>query len=74
MDQESLNNAVKIAQPDEVYNLAAQSFVATSWKQPVLTAEVDAVGVIRVLNAVKNYAPKAKFYQASSSEMYGNSN
>jgi len=73
MDQESLNNAVKIAQPDEVYNLAAQSFVATSWKQPVLTAEIDAVGVIRILNAVKDYAPKAKFYQASSSEMYGNS-
>ncbi|MDD3861681.1 MAG: GDP-mannose 4,6-dehydratase, partial [Candidatus Gracilibacteria bacterium] len=73
MDQESLNNAVKISQPDEVYNLAAQSFVATSWKQPILTAEVDAVGVIRILNAVKDFAPKAKFYQASSSEMYGNS-
>lgn len=73
MDQESLNNAVKVSQPDEVYNLAAQSFVATSWKQPVLTAEVDAVGVIRILNAVKDFAPNAKFYQASSSEMYGNS-
>ncbi|MCX6733865.1 MAG: GDP-mannose 4,6-dehydratase [Candidatus Peregrinibacteria bacterium] len=73
MDQESLNNAVKQSQPDEVYNLAAQSFVATSWKQPVLTAEIDAVGVIRILNAVKDFAPKAKFYQASSSEMYGNS-
>lgn len=73
MDQESLNNAVRISQPDEVYNLAAQSFVATSWKQPVLTAEIDAIGVIRILNAMKDFAPKAKFYQASSSEMYGNS-
>lgn len=73
IDQDSLNNAVKQSQPDEVYNLAAQSFVATSWKQPVLTSEVDALGVIRILNAVRDFAPSAKFYQASSSEMYGNS-
>lgn len=73
-DQDSLNNAVKQSAPDEVYNLAAQSFVATSWKQPILTAEVDALGVIRILNSVRDFAPNAKFYQASSSEMYGNSN
>ena len=72
-DQESLNRAVKLSNPDEVYNLAAQSFVATSWKQPVLTAEVDALGVIKILNAVREFAPGARFYQASSSEMFGNS-
>ncbi|MBD3360215.1 NAD-dependent epimerase/dehydratase family protein [Candidatus Peregrinibacteria bacterium] len=72
-DQESLNNAVKLSKPVEVYNLAAQSYVGTSWKQAVLTAEVDAVGVIKILNAVKDFASDAKFYQASSSEMFGNS-
>lgn len=73
LDTESLNLAVSIAQPDEVYNLAAQSFVGTSWKQAILTTEVNALGVTRLLNAVKHFAPKAKFYQASTSEMYGNS-
>ena len=71
-DQASLNNAVKEAQPDEVYNLAAQSFVATSWKQPVLTSNVGALGTLRVLEAVKHFAPQARVYQASTSEMYGN--
>lgn len=73
LDTESLNLAVTTAQPDEVYNLAAQSFVGTSWKQAILTSEVNALGVTRILNAVKHFAPKAKFYQASTSEMYGNS-
>ena len=72
LDQASLNNAVSTAKPDEVYNLAAQSFVATSWKQPVLTTNVTAVGTLRMLEAVRLCAPQAKFYQASSSEMYGN--
>lgn len=71
-DQASLNEAVKKSQPDEVYNLGAQSFVGTSWKQPELTAEVTGLGTLRVLEAVRQFAPKARFYQASSSEMYGN--
>ena len=58
------------AQPDEVYNLAAMSFVPTSWSQPVLTAEFDAVGVIRILEAIRLTNPEARFYQASSSEMF----
>ena len=58
-------------QPDEIYNLAAQSFVQTSWSQPVLTGEFTALGVTRILEAVKKAAPKARFYQASSSEMFG---
>ncbi len=73
IDQGSLNNAVKVSKPDEVYNLAAQSFVGTSWQQAVLTSEVTAIGVIKMLNAVSDFAPNAKFYQASSSEMFGNS-
>ncbi len=73
LDQESLATAVKKAKPDEVYNLAAQSFVATSWTQPILTSEIDGLGVVRLLNAVRSFAPHAKFYQASTSEMYGNS-
>lgn len=72
-DQQSLADAVKMARPDEVYNLAAQSFVGTSWAQPVLTGEVDGLGVVRLLNAVRDFAPGARFYQASTSEMYGNS-
>ena len=56
----------------KIYNLAAQSFVATSWKQPILTTEVTAVGTLKLLEAVREFSPKAKFYQASSSEMYGN--
>jgi GDPmannose 4,6-dehydratase len=71
-DQASLINAIKIASPDEVYNLAAQSYVATSWKQPILTTEITAVGTLKLLESVKQFAPNAKFYQASSSEMYGN--
>ncbi len=72
-DQPSLNRAVIESKPDEIYNLAAQSFVATSWNQPVLTGEVDALGTLKLLEAMKNFAPNAKFYQASTSEMYGNS-
>jgi len=71
VDQSSLIKALKIAQPHEVYNLAAQSFVPISWTQPVLTSEVTGLGVIRMLEAVQIAAPKAKFYQASSSEMFG---
>ncbi len=71
LDQPSLIEALEVAKPDEVYNLAAQSFVQTSWNQPVLTAEFTAVGVTRVLEAVRKAAPKARFYQASSSEMFG---
>lgn len=70
-DQSSLNTAMHTAQPDEVYNLAAQSFVATSWNQPVLTGDVTGLGVVRVLEAVRHFCPDAKFYQASSSEMIG---
>jgi len=71
LDQKSLDDAVHEAQPDEVYNLAAQSFVKTSWNQAVLTGEYTALGVTRMLEAVKTASPKAKFYQASSSEMFG---
>ncbi len=71
LDQTSLTDVVGQVQPDEVYNLAAQSFVQTSWTQPVLTGEFTALGVTRMLEAVKKAAPKARFYQASSSEMFG---
>lgn len=71
LDQVSLSQALKRAQPTEVYNLAAQSFVPTSWEQPVLTAEFTAVGVSRLLEAIREVCPKVKFYQASSSEMFG---
>jgi GDPmannose 4,6-dehydratase len=71
LDQKSLDDAVAEAQPDEVYNLAAQSFVKTSWNQAVLTGEYTALGVTRMLEAVKTVNKKAKFYQASSSEMFG---
>lgn len=70
-DQSSLLDAIETIRPDEVYNLAAQSFVQTSWKQPVLTAEFTAVGVTKILEAIRRAAPKARFYQASSSEMFG---
>lgn len=70
-DQSSLMDAMHAVQPDEVYNLGAQSFVQTSWNQPVLTAEFTAVGVTKILEAVRRVAPKARFYQASSSEMFG---
>ena len=71
LDQQSLTTAIEISKPDEIYNLAAQSFVATSWSQPVLTGEFTALGVTRMLEATRQLAPKAKFYQASSSEMFG---
>jgi GDPmannose 4,6-dehydratase len=71
LDQPSLTAALEQAQPDEVYNLAAQSFVPTSWTQPVLTAEFTAVGVTRLLEAIRSFDPTIRFYQASSSEMYG---
>jgi len=71
LDQSSLMDAVACSEPDEVYNLAAQSFVQTSWVQPTLTAEFTAVGVTKMLEAVRKVAPKARFYQASSSEMFG---
>ncbi|MGX4583403.1 GDP-mannose 4,6-dehydratase [Paenibacillus chitinolyticus] len=70
-DLSSLIRAVQVAAPDEVYNLAAQSFVATSWEQPVLTAQATAVGVTNMLEAVRIVKPDARFYQASSSEMFG---
>lgn len=71
-DEASLINAVKRIYPDEIYNLAAQSFVGTSWDQPVVTCEINAMGVLKLLNAVKMGCPTAKFYQASTSEMFGN--
>ena len=71
LDQNSLIEAIQFAKPDEVYNLGAQSFVPTSWNQPVLTGEFTALGVTRMLEAVRVINPKAKFYQASSSEMFG---
>ncbi|MBL0177853.1 MAG: GDP-mannose 4,6-dehydratase [Gemmatimonadetes bacterium] len=71
LDQHSLTMVMQEVQPDEVYNLAAQSFVPTSFTQPVLTGEFTALGVTRILEAVRLAAPKARFYQASSSEMFG---
>jgi GDPmannose 4,6-dehydratase len=71
LDQTSLMDACAEVQPDEIYNLAAQSFVATSWTQPVLTGEFTAIGVTRLLEAMRRTVPKARFYQASSSEMFG---
>lgn len=71
LDQNSLINAVAAAQPDEVYNLAAQSFVPASFSQPVLTGEFTALGVTRILESIRVVNPKIRFYQASSSEMFG---
>ena len=71
LDQHSLQAVVRAARPDEVYNLAAQSFVPTSWAQPVLTGEFTALGVTRLLDAIRLEKPDARFYQASSSEMFG---
>lgn len=67
----SLINAMKVSQADEVYNLAAQSFVATSWEQPIATADIDALGVTNMLEAIRTVKPEAHFYQASTSEMFG---
>lgn len=71
LDQSSLMHLLKEVRPHEVYNLAAQSFVPTSWEQPVLTAEFTALGVTRLLEAIRHVDPTIRFYQASSSEMYG---
>jgi GDPmannose 4,6-dehydratase len=71
IDQQSMSFALQDIAPDEIYNLAAQSFVKASWEQPVLTGEFTALGVTRVLEAMRLACPKAKFYQASSSEMFG---
>ena len=71
LDQLSLIDVVKTVRPTEIYNLAAMSFVPTSWQQPVLTAEFDAIGVTRLLEAARLAAPEARVYQASSSEMFG---
>lgn len=71
LDQNSLITIMQETRPDEVYNLAAQSFVPTSWQQPVLTSEFTAIGVTRVLEAIRIVDPKIRFYQASSSEMFG---
>ena len=71
LDQSSLVEALEEAQPEEVYNLGAQSFVPTSWRQPVLTAEFTAVGVTRLLEAIRRVNPDIRLYQASSSEMFG---
>lgn len=70
-DVVSLINAMRISDADEVYNLAAQSFVATSWEQPLATAEIDALGVTNMLEAIRTVKPSCRFYQASTSEMFG---
>jgi len=70
-DQGSLDRIISTHQPDEVYNLAAQSFVGASWDQPIMTSEITGLGVTRLLEAVRNFCPTAKFYQAGSSEMLG---
>ncbi len=71
LDQMSLMEAIRESDPDEVYNLAAQSFVSTSWNQPLLTGEFTALGVTRLLEAIRRVKPELRFYQASSSEMFG---
>src|SRR5690242_10606491 len=71
LDHRSLVDAMRAAKPSEIYNLAAMSFVAVSWIQPTLTAEFTGVGVTRMLEAMRETCPEARFYQASSSEMYG---
>ena len=72
MDHPSIRSAFRQSEPDEVYNLAAQSFVGASFEQPILTSDVTGLGTLRILDAVKEYSPDAKFYQASTSDMYGN--
>ena len=71
LDQASLDKALEISSADEIYNLAAQSFVPTSWSQPVLTGEFTGLGVTRILESLRRVCPEARFYQASSSEMFG---
>ncbi len=70
-DLSSVTRALQATRPNEIYNLAAQSFVGTSWDQPVLTAQVDGIGVVNVLEAIRQFSPSTRFYQASTSEMYG---
>lgn len=72
-DEASLINCIRQARPHEVYNLAAQSFVGVSWDQPLVTTEVNALGVLKLLSAIRNFTPTARFYQASTSEMFGHS-
>ena len=72
LDPTSLDEAMRTIRPDEVYNLAAQSFVHLSWKQPIFTTQATALGVTHILEAIRKHKPDARFYQASSSEMYGN--
>ena len=71
-DQGSIQNAIKKSDPDEIYNLAAQSFVGTSFEQPILTSDITGLGTLRTLEAIKQVKPNVRFYQASSSEMFGN--
>ena len=71
METNNINTLIRNEQPDEFYNLAAQSFVKASFELPLLTSDVDAMGVLRILDAIKNYSPHTKFYQASTSEMFG---
>ena len=71
-DHGSIVSAIKQSQPNEIYNLAAQSFVGASFQQPILTSDITGLGVLRILEAIKEHTPDAKFYQASSSEMFGN--
>jgi len=73
-DEASLINIIKTFRPDEVYNLGAQSFVGASWDQAIVTTEINSMGVLYMLNAIKLFSPSTKFYQASTSEMFGNSN
>ena len=73
IDQSSINQIIKNTQPDEIYNLAAQSFVGVSFVEPFLTTEVTGIGTLRVLEAIREFSPHSKMYQASSSEMFGNS-
>lgn len=70
-DEDDLDNLVKKIKPDEVYNFAAQSFVGISWEQAKMTTEINAIGTLNILNAIKNHAPFSKFYQASTGEMFG---
>ena len=72
-DKSSLDRALESCKPDEIYNLAAQSFIPDSWNYPIYTSEVNYLGTLNLLEAMRTFVPKAKFYQASSSEMYGNS-
>jgi GDPmannose 4,6-dehydratase len=74
LDQISINKSIKNTMPDEIYNLAAQSFVGVSFEQPLLTSEVTGLGALRIFEAAKDFCPTSKIYQASSSEMFGNSN